>query len=157
MNRIFKATILTGTCVLAWYLSVAAANLPAKVSKDATVCETVVFSDCGHQEKTEYPIPRQSAGLSPSEAAESLGANLIDYKNNTLTIQKEDSSCCLNHYRLILDGSTIKAEIIRTGEIKNEYPTAPAQFSENDLKLLKKGITADSEAELSSLIEDFTS
>ena len=156
MNKILKILLFTVAAAAAWYLSAAAAGLTEKVNENTTVNETVVFSKCNHREQTEYTIPSKSANMSPEDAAKSLGASLIEYKNNKLTIMKQDSSCCLKHYRLFLDGSTIKTEVLRTREIKNEYPTAPAQFSEDDLRLLKNGIIADSESELSSIIEDFT-
>ncbi len=157
MSRISKTILITAAAAAAVYFTVAASEKgTAKTEAKTTVSETTVFSKCDHSRVLCYPLPENCTGLAPDEAAQKLHGRLINFEDGILAIEKTDPSLCEHHYRLYLDGNTIKAENLRTGSQKAEFPTAPSQFSQKDLELLKKGITADSDAELSSLIEDYT-
>lgn len=55
------------------------------------------------------------------------------------------------------ENGTITVVNSSTGKKTASYPVIISQFSESDIKLLKKGITVNSDAELSAVIEDYTS
>lgn len=160
MKKTTKAMIIAVTAITAWLLSVSAApdkRAADKITSDTFIHKTTVFLTCGHTETTDFPAPYECIDKSAKDAAYILGGTADSFKNNILSVKANEDSYCSRHFRLFLDGSTIKVEVLKTGKICAKYPVAPSQFSENDLKSLKDGIIADSEAQLSALTEDFTS
>ena len=129
----------------------------AITDENTIVYEKTTFSDCGHTVGDEYPLPESLCGSFPEKSAESLGGVFKMFKNNVLHITRNENGYCENHFRTFIDGNSIKTEVLKTGRIISEYPTAPSQFSENDINMLESGIVTNSQEELSALLEDYTS
>ena len=138
-----------------WYYSDVAAE--PKTNNSTKVYEKTVFEKCNHSTDKEYGIPESAVGISGKQAAKVMECEYNDFKNNCLSVKKINSGYCGKHFRIFLDGNTIKAVSLQSGEIVSKHPTAPSQFSDRDTELLKSGIIVDSRQELASVMEDFTS
>ena len=155
-----KALIFAAAAAFAWYLSVFASEgiANSKVTDATMVTETVRYSDCTHIETKTTPADKSIVGLSAEDAARQLGYDLESFDKGKLRVTKTVPGFCDRHYIVRLEkDNIITVRIAKSGKEKLSYEVSEAQFSENDLKRLKKGIFANSEAELSSIIEDYTS
>lgn len=160
MKTYLKALIFAAAAVCAWYLSAFASDGIAnnKVTDTTMVTETVKYSDCTHMETKTIPADKSIIGLSAEGAANKLGCDLESFDKNKLRVTKTLPGVCDRHYIVRLEkDNIITVRIAKSGKEKLSYEVSEAQFSENDLKRLRKGIIANSEAELSSIIEDYTS
>ncbi len=158
MKKAVKVMIIASAAVSAWYLSVAASGMgEKKLGKGYTVSETTIYQKCGHEENAEYPLPEAFSGLTPKDASLRLGGQLEGLENQKLNITKSDPSFCRHHYDVTLEDNTIKAVIRRSGNVKALYAVSPSQFPKGDIEKLTAGIKAESDAELSQIIEAYTS
>lgn len=160
MKASLKILILAVAGVSAWYLSVFAAEgfSGEKITEGTEITEITEYKQCGHTEKTEYSAAKSLAGLNPGKAAEKLGCKFKSYENKSLTITKTVDGLCAEHSTVKLDdGNTITVYSAKDGSKKASYAVSPSQFSKSDLERLKDGITVNSAAELSAVIEDYTS
>lgn len=160
MKSSLKILILATAAVSAWYLSAFAAEgfSGEKIAAGTKITEITEYKQCGHTEKTEYSAAKSLAGMSPGKAAEKLGCKLKSFKNKSLTIAKTVDGLCEAHSTVRLDdNNTITVYSAKDGSKKASYAVSPSQFSESDLERLKAGITVNSAAELSAVIEDYTS
>lgn len=157
MKKSLKILILVFAAAGAWGLSQNVTR-GAEITESTVISVDTLYNACGHKTSEELRPPKEMVGKSAEEAAKSMGCKAEFNNSGTVLFLKKSETFCPAHYLVKLeDDGTISVFSLQSGEKTDTYPALPTQFSEKDSKLLREGIRADSPAELSAIIEDYTS
>lgn len=134
-------------------------NNDEKVNPNASLIMKQVYNGCGHTVKEEYTVPVDIVNMTEEEVENYYKDwNLDEFSNSEITIYKENTGICDEHYILkdINGVITIYREnnngeevFVSSTEIITKY------LPETDINRLAEGIKIVGKKELSIFLEDF--
>lgn len=135
------------------------AMVEEKVSPKAKVLQKKYFKGCDHLIKESQEIPQQLVNKSKEEVEAYYKDWTVDsFNKNEITIYKEESGFCNQHY-LIKEHNGVLAiyTIDENGKItlKKDTEIQTMYLTEVDMEKVKQGIEAIGNMQLNSVLEDF--
>jgi hypothetical protein len=80
-----------------------------------------------------------------------------DITDYTINLEKTIDASCNNHFSAVLDNNKIKICRLNDNSVYKEFYISLKYLTEKDLNNLKQGIVFNSQKDLTSFLEDFTS
>ena len=130
-----------------------------KTDKNTKVTIKTSYNGCGHSETRTDPVPSPLSGKPVDTVAASYTGCIFDrFENDTIFLVCISQNKCDHHYILKAENNTLQVVYQNDpSRIRDEYEFSPSHLPKEELQKLNDGIKADSDAQLSRLIEDYTS
>lgn len=130
-----------------------------KISPNASLIETIHYENCGHDVEKVQEIPKEVVNLSEDEFKERFDDWKVDFfSEKEISISKEVSSVCPNHYIVGVDDGIIniykvnedgEEELYEATNISLEY------LPEKDQKEIEDRIEVIGKENLNALLENY--
>lgn len=129
------------------------------VNAETTLEFTTRYRACNHQEKETQEVHRTFLGITTEELAKKYEDFIYEKAEaNTVFLFRTEEGKCDHHYLLCAEGNRLKVVFQNDpSKIKEEFVFSPEHLPKSEREDLQKGIPAESDQELSRLIEDYTS
>lgn len=136
-----------------------ASSQEEKTTPNTKIIFETYFVKCGHSEVEQNIINAEDVNKTKEQISEKYSDyKLIRFSTDEIKFYREKNQMCQNHYVLKeKDGKIVVYYFDETGEekLKNETDILTKYLPDEDIELLKKGIKANSEAQLNQILSDY--
>ncbi|NLM44087.1 MAG: hypothetical protein GX201_08770 [Clostridiales bacterium] len=119
-----------------------------------------LFTICNHSIERDTDLPLIFSGLNEEEFMEkNVGWDLVEIKENLITLKREIDTYCPNHYIISLEGQYIAIYTYNEdGErvLKETTDISIYALTPEDQAILESGIVSDTEEDLEQKLEGFS-
>lgn len=153
MNRLREVNSITNNSV------VQAVSQEEKTTPNTMIIFETYFAKCGHSEVEKNLVKTEDVNKTKEQIREKYSDyKLVRFSQEEIKFYREKNQMCENHYVLKeKDGKIVVYSFDESGAetLKTETDILTKYLPEEDIELLKKGIKANSEAQLNQILSDY--
>lgn len=135
------------------------ANQEEKTTPNTMVTYETYYAKCGHNEIEKKKIDNEDINKTEKQLAEKYDDYKITrFSKDEVKLYRERNQLCENHYVIKeKEGKIAIYSVDDNGKetLKSETEILTKYLPEEDIELLKKGIKANSEAQLNQILSDY--